>query len=55
MERKVHTLQATTLLNESFLKLMNNKVEFQDRLQLYWLAGGIMRQILVDHARTIEP
>lgn len=54
MERKNHTLQATALVNESFLKLMNSKFEFQDRLHFYWLAGRIMRQILVDHARTIR-
>ncbi|MBL4630988.1 MAG: sigma-70 family RNA polymerase sigma factor [Paraglaciecola sp.] len=54
MERKDHTLQATALVNESFLKLMNSKVELQDRLHFYWLAGRIMRQILVDHARMVR-
>ncbi|MDX1537046.1 ECF-type sigma factor [Arsukibacterium sp.] len=51
-ERPNHTLQATALVNEAFISLMQADVEYQDRLHFFRLAGNIMRRILVDHARA---
>jgi RNA polymerase sigma factor (TIGR02999 family) len=50
-ERANHTLQATALVNEAFIGLMQAEVNYQDRLHFFRLAGSIMRRILVDHAR----
>ncbi|WP_213999241.1 ECF-type sigma factor [Arsukibacterium sp.] len=51
-ERPGHTLQATALVNEAFIGLMQADVDYQDRLHFFRLAGSIMRRILVDHARA---
>ena len=52
-ERRGHTLQTTALVNEAYLKLIDQKrVKFRNRAQFYALAGTLMRHILVDHART---
>ncbi|SNY60414.1 RNA polymerase sigma factor, TIGR02999 family [Arsukibacterium tuosuense] len=51
-ERPNHTLQATALVNEAFIGLMQAEVDYQDRLHFFRLAGSIMRRILVDHARA---
>lgn len=51
-ERPGHTLQATALVNEAFISLMQAEVTYQDRLHFFRLAGNIMRRILVDHARA---
>ena len=51
-ERNGHTLQATALVNEAYLKLVNIKAaQWQDRAHFFAVAARIMRQILVDHAR----
>ena len=51
-ERDGHTLQATALVNEAYLKLVNIKAaQWQDRAHFFAVAARIMRQILVDHAR----
>ncbi len=48
-----HTLQATALANEAYLKLAaGNDLGIQDREHFLALAGRQMRQILVDHARA---
>ncbi len=48
-----HTLQATALANEAYLKLAaGNDLGIQDRTHFFALAGRQMRQILVDHARA---
>ena len=52
-ERPDHTLQATALVHEVYLKLAGaNRLDPQSRVQFYGIASRIMRQILVDHART---
>lgn len=52
-ERVDHTLQATALINEAYLKLVDQKaVEFEDRTHFFAISARLMRQILVDHART---
>jgi RNA polymerase sigma-70 factor (ECF subfamily) len=51
-ERPGHTLQPTALVNEAFLRLVGTTgADWQDRAQFYGVAGRLMRQILVDHAR----
>jgi RNA polymerase sigma factor (TIGR02999 family) len=50
-ERKDHTLQTTALLNEAYLKLVDQRVEWQNRAHFFGIAAQIMRRILVDHAR----
>jgi RNA polymerase sigma factor (TIGR02999 family) len=51
-ERAGHTLQATALVNEAYLRLVDSDVTFQDRLHFYAIAARLLRRILVDHART---
>ena len=51
-ERQGHTLQATALIHEAYLKLIGqNQVEWQNRAHFFALASTAMRRILVDHAR----
>ena len=54
-ERPGHTLQATSLVNELFLKLMaRREAKFENRRHFYALAGKLMRLALIDHARTAK-
>lgn len=51
-ERPGHTLQATALMNELYLRLMGGApVEWQDRAHFLAVAAQSLRRILVDHAR----
>jgi RNA polymerase sigma factor (TIGR02999 family) len=51
-ERPDHTLQATALVHEAYLKLVNQRtVDWQNRAHFYGVAAQLMRRILVDHAR----
>ncbi len=51
-ERPGHTLQPTALVNEAYLKLVDQrKAKWQNRGQFYGVAAQLMRRILVDHAR----
>jgi RNA polymerase sigma factor (TIGR02999 family) len=51
-QRGDHTLQATALVHEAYLRLVNRKpAQWQDRAHFFALAAQMMRQILVDHAR----
>ncbi len=51
-ERADHTLQPTALVNEAYLRLVDQKnVGWQNRAQFFGIAANLMRQILVDHAR----
>src|SRR5246127_2335374 len=51
-ERPNHTLQPTALVNEAYLKLIDQKnARWQNRAQFYGVAAQMMRRILVDHAR----
>src|SRR5678815_2123683 len=50
-ERPDHTLQATALANEVYLRLIDQKnVSWQNRAHFFSIAGRIMRQILVNYA-----
>ena len=52
MERPDHTLQATALVHEAYLRLSRGNLEnLQDKAHFFALAARVMRQILVDHAR----
>ena len=51
-ERPDHTLRATALVHEAYLKLVDSDVTFQDRVHFYAVSARILRRILVDHART---
>lgn len=52
-ERPDHTLQATALVHEAFLRLQGGRpAACQDRLHFLSLAARMMRHVLVDHART---
>jgi RNA polymerase sigma factor (TIGR02999 family) len=52
-ERPNHTLQRTALVNEAYLRLINqHHVNWQSRAQFIGLAAQLMRRILIDHART---
>ena len=48
-----HSLQATALLNEAYVRLVDGKaVEWRDRAHFLAVAARVMRHILVDHARS---
>lgn len=52
-ERPNHTLQPTALVNEAFLKLVDQRaVRWQNRAHFFGIAAQAMRRILVDHARA---
>jgi len=52
-ERSDHTLQPTALLNETYMRLMQQqKVTWEDRGHFYAFAARLMRNILTDHARA---
>jgi RNA polymerase sigma factor (TIGR02999 family) len=52
-ERAGHTLQATALVHEAFLKLIGpREIPWQNRAHFYAAAAEAMRRILVDHARS---
>lgn len=52
-ERRDHTLQTTALINEAYLKLIDQKaVDWESRTHFFAFAANAMRQILVDYART---
>ena len=51
-ERHDHTLQTSALVNEAYLRLINqSQVNWRDRAHFYAIAGKMMRRILVDYAR----
>jgi RNA polymerase sigma factor (TIGR02999 family) len=52
-ERPDHTLQPTALVNEAFLKLVDQRAaQWQNRAHFFGIAAQAMRRILVDHARA---
>ena len=52
-ERRDHTLQATALVHEVYLKLIGQQsIVWRDRAHFHALASQAIRRILVDHART---
>jgi RNA polymerase sigma-70 factor (ECF subfamily) len=51
-ERQGHSLQATALVNEAYLRLVDyNRMEWQNRAHFFAVSSQLMRRILVDHAR----
>lgn len=51
-ERASHTLQPTALVNEAYLRLVDQKnAKWQNRAQFFGISAQLMRRILVDHAR----
>ena len=52
-ERQGHTLQTTALVNEVYLKLVNERdMQWQNRAHFFAVAAQLIRNILVDYART---
>lgn len=52
-ENSNHTLQTTALVNEAYLKLIDQRqANFQNRAHFFALSSQIMRRILLDHARN---
>jgi RNA polymerase sigma factor (TIGR02999 family) len=52
-ERRGHTLQATALVNEAYLRLVDiDRVQWQDRAHFFAMAARQMRRILIDAARA---
>jgi RNA polymerase sigma-70 factor, ECF subfamily len=51
-ERPDHTLQPTALINEAYLRLAHDNVDWQNRQHFIAVAANVMRRLLVDHARA---
>src|SRR5262249_30221257 len=51
-ERRNHTLAATALVHETFLRMVGQKADFQNRAHFFGVAAAMMRRVLVDHARA---
>ena len=51
-ERPDHTLQPTALINEAYLRLARENVDWQSRQHFIGFAANVMRHLLVDHARA---
>ena len=51
-ERPDHTLQSAALVNEAYLRLVDqNETRWQNKAHFYGIAAQMMRRILADHAR----
>jgi RNA polymerase sigma factor (TIGR02999 family) len=46
-----HTVQATELVHEAFVRLVDQRADWQNRLHFFGIAAQCMRRILIDHAR----
>jgi RNA polymerase sigma factor (TIGR02999 family) len=52
-ERPGHTLQTAALVNEAYLRLVNQRdIEWFNRAHFFAIAANVMRRLLVDHARS---
>jgi RNA polymerase sigma factor (TIGR02999 family) len=51
-ERRGHTLQSAALVHEAFLRLVDQRVAWQNRAHFFGIAAQLMRRILVDYARS---
>lgn len=52
-ERKGHTLQTSALVNEAYLRLIDqNRVRWQNRSHFFAIASQLMRRIVIDYARA---
>ena len=50
-ERKDHTLQATALVHEAYLRMVGTEGGLENRAHFFGIAANTMRQVLLDHAR----
>jgi RNA polymerase sigma factor (TIGR02999 family) len=51
-EREGHTLETTALVNEAYLRLINQqKMDWQNRAHFFAVTAEVMRHVLIDHAR----
>ncbi len=51
-ERPDHTLRATALVHEAYIRLVDADVAWQDRVHFFAVSSRLLRRILVDHARA---
>jgi RNA polymerase sigma-70 factor, ECF subfamily len=51
-ERPGHTLRATALVHEAYIRLLDADISWQDRAHFYAVAARVLRRILVEYART---
>ncbi len=51
-ERSGHTLVATDLVHEVYLRMTDQEADYENRCQFFALAARMMRRVLVDHARA---
>jgi RNA polymerase sigma factor (TIGR02999 family) len=52
-ERPGHTLPATALVHEAYMRLVDADIAWQDRNHFYAIAARILRRILVEHAPLV--
>jgi RNA polymerase sigma factor (TIGR02999 family) len=51
-ERADHTLRATALVHEAYMRLVDADVAWEDRVHFFAVSARLLRRILVDHARA---
>jgi RNA polymerase sigma factor (TIGR02999 family) len=51
-ERQDHTLQPTALINEAYMRMVGNGIDWQNHQHFIGVAATVMRRVLVDHARA---
>ena len=51
-ERPDHTLRATALVHEAYIRLIDADVAWQDRIHFFAVSARLLRRILVDHAKA---
>jgi RNA polymerase sigma factor (TIGR02999 family) len=51
-ERKDHTLAATALVHEAYLRMVDSDIAWESRAHFYRVAARVLQHILVDHARA---
>jgi RNA polymerase sigma factor (TIGR02999 family) len=51
-ERPEHTLRATELVHEAYMRLLGSEIDWQDRAHFYAVSARMIRRILVDHAHS---
>jgi RNA polymerase sigma factor (TIGR02999 family) len=50
-ENPGHTLRATALVHEAYMRLVGSDISFEDRSHFYAISARMMRRILIDHAK----
>ncbi len=51
-ERPDHTLQPTALINEAYMRLAKEEIDWNNRQHFIGIAANVMRRVLVDYARA---